>query len=618
MDIGSSSVGVAVSTDGKKVYVTDGGNKVFVIDTTTSKVIATVNGLNSSHGIAITPDGAKAYVANWGNGSVSDNGTVSVIDTATKTVTNTVTVGSIPHGVAVSPNGKKVYVTNYDGTISVIDTATDNVVDTIDIGQYPWGIVVNPEGTKVYVANYGSINYSPSHNVSVIDTATNTITDRVKVGNGSYGVAVNPEGTKVYVTNYLENTTSVIDTTTSTVIAIVPVGGGPYGVSVTPDGKKVYVANQGSNYDPSGNTVSVIDATTNTVTATVKVGDGPTAFGQFIAPLVPEQTLPVANFNSNVTEGYAPLTVQFSDLSQKASSRTWDFNSDGQPDSSDISPVYVYANAGTYTVNLTVSNENGTSSKTAVINVLTQNSSSGGSSEGSSHSSSSGGGAGVSSEPAKNVQGKELSQAFISNGKSVKFDFPKNATCVVYVSFYSKKTAGKTTTIAEQLKNKSILVSELNAGEVYKYFNLWVGTGGFASSKNIENSVVCFKVEKAWLQDKNIDQASITLNRYGDKKWSQLPVKLLCEDNKYLYFTAKTPEFSFFAIAGKQVERESGTAVKPVTETHNIEQNNTSLGVQQQQKTENKSEKEKIASIPGFGTVCVIACLLTVFLYKKR
>ena len=185
---------------------------------------------------------------------------------------------------------------------------------------------------------------------------------------------------------------------------------------------------------------------------------------------------------------------------------------------------------------------------------------------------SGGGGAGGSPEPAKNVQVKEISQAFITSGKSVKFDFTKNATCVVYASFDAKKTVGKTTTIAEQLKGKSSLVSGLPSGEVYKYFNVWVGTGGFATSKNIENPVVCFKVEKSWLQDKNIDQASITLSRYSDKKWSQLPVKLLCEDNKYLYFTAETPEFSFFAITGKAVENEKVTETKPATDTSKLEQ----------------------------------------------
>jgi len=118
--------------------------------------------------------------------------------------------------------------------------------------------------------------------------------------------------------------------------------------------------------------------------------------------VVTDPNAPVADFNSNVTEGYAPLTVQFYDISQKATSRIWDFNGDGQPDLSDINPVYVYANPGTYTVKLTVSNENGTASKTAAINVLTPSSSNGG----SSHSSSSGGGAGGSPEPQSNVPGK--------------------------------------------------------------------------------------------------------------------------------------------------------------------------------------------------------------------
>ena len=167
-----------------------------------------------------------------------------------------------------------------------------------------------------------------------------------------------------------------------------------------------------------------------------------------------------------------------------------------------------------------------------------------------SSSGSGGGGAGGSPEPAKNVEVKELSQAFITSGKPVKFDFAKNATCVVYLSFDAKKTFGKTTTIAEMLKGKSALVSELPSGEVYKSFNVWVGNGGVASSKNIENPVVCFKVEKSWIQDKKIDQASITLNRYNDKKWEQLPVSLSGEDDKFLYFTAKTPGFSSFAITG--------------------------------------------------------------------
>ena len=221
------------------------------------------------------------------------------------------------------------------------------------------------------------------------------------------------------------------------------------------------------------------------------------------------------------------------------------------------------------------------------------------------------GGAGGSPEPAKNVQVKELSQAFITNGKTVKFDFAKNATCVVYVSFDAKKTFGKTTTIAEQLKGKSSLVSGLPSGEVYKSFNVWVGNGGVATSKNIENPVVCFKVEKAWIKDKKIDQDSITLNRYSDKKWEQFPVNLSGEDNKYLYFTAKTSGFSSFAITGtaKPSSEETVTEIQLAsTETTN---NNT-------ENKEPQKEQKEILKTPGFEIYYGIASLLTVFLYKRK
>ena len=101
------------------------------------------------------------------------------------------------------------------------------------------------------------------------------------------------------------------------------------------------------------------------------------------------KALPVANFNTNTTSGNAPLAVQFTDISENAASRSWDFNNDGLADSNQANPVYTYTTQGTYTVNLTASNANGTASKITPITVLkaTISSSSGGSG-GSSHGSS--------------------------------------------------------------------------------------------------------------------------------------------------------------------------------------------------------------------------------------
>ncbi|AKB51198.1 cell surface protein [Methanosarcina barkeri str. Wiesmoor] len=87
---------------------------------------------------------------------------------------------------------------------------------------------------------------------------------------------------------------------------------------------------------------------------------------------------PVANFTANKTSGKAPLDVQFTDASTgNISSYAWDFDNDGTIDSNEQSPLYTYASAGTYTVNLTVANANGNDSevKTGYIKVSSQSSS---------------------------------------------------------------------------------------------------------------------------------------------------------------------------------------------------------------------------------------------------
>jgi PGF-pre-PGF domain-containing protein len=666
-------VGVAASPDGRKVYVANSDSEnVSVIDTATNTVIATVNVGSLPWGVAVNPEGSKVYVANLLSNSIS------IIDIATNAVTATVDVGNGPSGVAVNDDGTRVYVTNtHNDNVSIIDAATNTVTAVVNVGGSPHGVTVNGDGTRVYVTN------RDSNSISVIDTATNDVVATLNVGNYPEGIIANPDGTKIYVTNRDSDTVSVIDTTTNNVTDNIPVGNYPEGISVTSDGTKVYVANWDSN------TVSVIDTATNNVTATVNVESSPYAFGQFIASV--PSVLPVANFTANTTSGLAPLTVQFNDYSENADSREWDFENDGFSDSVEQDPVYTFVSAGSYEVNLTVSNEygnnskiititvqnstavlpiadfsasttsgyapltvqftdrsqhatgwtwtfgdggistdrnpshtystagtytvylivsngNSTASKTATINVY--QTSNGGSSGGGS---SGGGGVGGSPESARNIEVKELSQAYITNGNSVKFDFAKKATCVVYVSFDAKKTTGKTTSNVEMLRGKSMLVPALPSGIIYKSLNIWVGNAGFATPTNIENAVICFKVEKAWIKDKKIDPDSITLYRYNDGKWNKLETSLSEEDNKYLYFIAKTPGFSPFVIKGESTTKEAGNETVPKNNTLNSGENITP-GAEPKTPTEKNTENSKI---PGFKVVYGIISLCTLLLYKK-
>ena len=341
-----------------------------------------------------------------------------------------------------------------------------------------------------------------------------------------------------------------------------------------------------------------------TVNLTVSNMNGTASKTATIAVFNESNMPPIADFSTSVTSGYAPLSVTFTDLSQDATSRSWDVNNDGIEDSNETSFVYEYASEGTYTANLTARNANGTNSKTVQIIVYRRSSSGGG---------SSGGGGGGSPEPATNVKVKELSQVFITNGNPVKFNFPKNATDVVYLSFDSKKTVGKTTTIVEMLKNKSKLTPDAPEGEVYNYLNIWVGNSGYATEKNIENAVVCFKVEKSWIQDKGIDQSSIILNRYSDKKWNPLTTRQSGDDEKYMYFTTETPGFSPFSITGENTAKETVTELLPEPDTQDLEQNGNP-----DSEVEETSEPKEKTSMPGFEMIYCVIGLLGVFLYRRR
>jgi YVTN family beta-propeller protein len=144
----------------QNAYITNSGDgTVSVIDTTTNTVSATITVGNLPFGVAVTSDGSKVYVPNPappGRCILILCGSVSVIDTATNTVVATIpNVGNLPQGVAVTPDGSKVYValqgTSFQtgpppGTVSVIDAATNSLATGVNVGNFPtaFGIFIQP------------------------------------------------------------------------------------------------------------------------------------------------------------------------------------------------------------------------------------------------------------------------------------------------------------------------------------------------------------------------------------------------------------------------------------------------------------------------------------------
>jgi DNA-binding beta-propeller fold protein YncE len=327
----SGAAGVAVSPDGKSVYVashTPSSAVVRLNRNTTTGAIAQPAGsagcvsekesanpcaqghalLNAGQ-VAVSPDGRSVYAV-----SSSSNALVRLNrNTTTGAVTQPAgTAGCVsvdgsgpcadghglyrPYGVAVSPDGKSVYVASLldsvNGAAGVVARFNRNTTT---------GAITQPAGRAGCVSETGAGPCADGHAL-----------------NGPEQVSVSPDGKSVYVTSVFSNAVARFNRNTTTGAISQPAGSAgcisdtgsgpcadghaisvPSGVAVSPNGKSVYVASNSSK--------AVVRLNRNTTTGAIAepagsagcisdTGAGPCADGHAIDP----QRLAVSPDGKNV------------------------------------------------------------------------------------------------------------------------------------------------------------------------------------------------------------------------------------------------------------------------------------------------------------------------------
>jgi YVTN family beta-propeller protein len=187
----SSVYAIAITPDGRHAYVPyffyssdPWSENVAIIDTATNMVVKTVLVETTSvettlRGVAVTPDGKYVYVTTGSNSAV-------VIDTASNTIVKTIPVGTTPTGLAVTPDGKHVYVTNQgSNSVSVIDAASNSVVATVPVaGPTAISIIPPPQGVQFLSFNAKvDINLGSKPNRGAFDLGSSFILNST-AGNG--------------------------------------------------------------------------------------------------------------------------------------------------------------------------------------------------------------------------------------------------------------------------------------------------------------------------------------------------------------------------------------------------------------------------------------------------
>jgi DNA-binding beta-propeller fold protein YncE len=318
---------IAVTPDGKTVYVTTGAritsgtvcsslgpqtgtNKVIPISTATDKPGKPIDAGKAPVAIAVTPDGKTVYV-------LSQLGVVP-IRTATGKPGKPVNAGKDPDAIAITPDGRTAYVVSADsGTVTPIRTATNTALEPVKVANVSGNIAITPDGRTAYV--------TAGQYVVPIRTATNTALQPVKVGPGPSAIVITPNSETVYVSTAAA--VVPIRTATNTALRPVKVYSGP--LAITPDGKTVYVV--GLNTAPYRWEVTPIRTATNTALKPVLIStpgalldgigitpDGSTAYllnlvfepGSFPGTVIPLRTA-TSTLGKPITVATAPGAIVF-------------------------------------------------------------------------------------------------------------------------------------------------------------------------------------------------------------------------------------------------------------------------------------------------------------------
>ncbi len=259
-------------------------------------------------------------------------------------------------------------VTGVGGTNSAQTTITVNAAapvaaftQDVNQGNAPLAVQFNNQSTgdiQAYAWDFGdggtSADVNPSHTYTVLGTYTVTLT---VTGTGG---AANAQ-------------TIIMVNAAAPVAAFAPDitnGNAPLAVQFTNQSTgdiQSYAWDFGDGNTSTDVNPAYTYTTPGTYTVTLTVtGIGGTNSSQAIITV--NAGAPVATFTSDVTEGEAPLAVQFTNQSTgDIQFNIWDFGDGGT--SADVNPAYTYATAGTYTVTLTVEGAGGSNSSQTTITV---------------------------------------------------------------------------------------------------------------------------------------------------------------------------------------------------------------------------------------------------------
>jgi YVTN family beta-propeller protein len=260
--VGTEPEGIAVSPDGRSVYVANQNSHILSIMNVADRKVASVQLRNTPRFVTTSRDGRLIFVSMYEDDKRTGSG-VAVVDARTRKVLRYLQTGMQPYTLSVGPDGALWVPIHSEGRVEVFAAGTLKMTGDIALPPNPHAVGFSADLNRAFAANH------ESNLVSVIDMRTKTLLRTVPVSRAPHSIAVSPDGRVVLVAGYEADTADLIDANTLKRTGPFKVGRDPQSVAVAADGQHAYVVNEGDD------SVSVLNTGTGAVTSTVKVGGSP-------------------------------------------------------------------------------------------------------------------------------------------------------------------------------------------------------------------------------------------------------------------------------------------------------------------------------------------------------
>jgi PGF-pre-PGF domain-containing protein len=128
------------------------------------------------------------------------------------------------------------------------------------------------------------------------------------------------------------------------------------------------------------------------------------------------------------------------------------------------------------------------------------------------------------------------------------FEFENITVAEVTLNIADEHAIFATVNIQQLTEKPPAIVSD-PPGIVYRYLDISTEL----EDEDIDSVDIQFEVEKSWIVEAGIDESAVTLYEYDPETglWNLLLTAKVGQDDAYIYYSATSPRFSVFAIAGE-------------------------------------------------------------------